>query len=82
MENDGRQQDIEEDFRVESNLRGKTANEASVEEEQDILFGFGFLLWLRRHLAQHVVLLHIVNVAGVDLPFERVLEELAADVEQ
>lgn len=34
------------------------------------------------YLAEHVVLLHIVNLPRVDLAFERVLEELAADVEQ
>lgn len=35
-----------------------------------------------RYLAQHVILLHIVNLSGVDLPFERVLKELAADIKQ
>lgn len=36
----------------------------------------------KRYLAQHVVLLHVVDLPGVDLPLQRVLEELAADVEQ
>lgn len=35
-----------------------------------------------RYLAQHIVLLHIVNLSGVDLPFEGVLIELAADIKQ
>lgn len=34
------------------------------------------------YFAQHVVLLHIVNLAGVDLSFEGVLKELAADIKQ
>lgn len=34
------------------------------------------------HLAEHVVLLYVVDLSGVDLPLQRVLEELAADVEQ
>lgn len=33
-------------------------------------------------LAQHVILLHVVDLPGVDLPFEGVLKELAADIEQ
>lgn len=34
------------------------------------------------HLAQHIVLLHIVDLPGVDLSFQGVLKELAADVKQ
>lgn len=34
------------------------------------------------YLAQHIILLHIVNLSGVDLPFEGVLKELAADIKQ
>lgn len=34
------------------------------------------------YLSQHIILLHVVNLPGVDLPFEGVLEELAADIEQ
>lgn len=34
------------------------------------------------YLSQHIVLLHIVNLSGVDLPFEGVLKELATDIKQ
>lgn len=34
------------------------------------------------YLAQHVILLHIVDLSGIDLPFEGVLKELAADIKQ
>lgn len=34
------------------------------------------------HLSQHVVLLHVVYLAGVDLSFQRVLKELPADIQQ
>ena len=34
------------------------------------------------YLSQHIVLLHVVNLPGVDLPFEGVLEELATDIKQ
>lgn len=34
------------------------------------------------HLSQHVILLHIVDLARANFPFERVLKELATDVDQ
>lgn len=34
------------------------------------------------YLAQHVILLHVVNLSRVDLSLEGVLEELPADVQQ
>lgn len=34
------------------------------------------------HLSQHVILLHVVDLPGAYFPFERILEELAADVDQ
>lgn len=35
-----------------------------------------------RYLAQHVILLHVVDLSGVDLPFQGVLKEFAADIKQ
>lgn len=34
------------------------------------------------YLAQHVILLHVVNLTRVDLAFEGVLKELATDIKQ
>lgn len=34
------------------------------------------------YLAQHVILLHVMDLPWVDFPFEGVLKELAADIEQ
>jgi len=34
------------------------------------------------YLAQHVILLHTVDFSKVDLPLERVLKELSANVEE
>lgn len=34
------------------------------------------------HLSQHVILLHVMDLPGAYFPFERILEELPADVDQ
>lgn len=34
------------------------------------------------HLPQHLVVLHVVQLVGVDLPLQRVLVKLAGDVDQ
>lgn len=34
------------------------------------------------YLAQHIILLHIVNLSGVDFSFESVLKELSTDIKQ
>lgn len=34
------------------------------------------------HLSQHVILLHVVDLPRAYLPFERIFEELPADVDQ
>lgn len=48
-----------------------------------MLLFFRYVLVLpSRYLAQHVVLLHIVDLSGVDLPFEGVLKEFTADIKQ
>lgn len=46
-----------------------------------VVFSLCFVL-PSRYLAQHVVLLHIVDLSGVDLPFEGVLKEFTADIKQ
>lgn len=35
-----------------------------------------------RYLAQHVILLHIMDLSGVDLPFQGVLKEFTTDIKQ
>lgn len=58
------------------------------ENKAEALLGWMWLAVLKRwcfsdcYLAQHVVLLHIVNLSRVDLSFEGVLKELAADIKQ
>ena len=61
---------------VESTKRGRPSLLAHVERDKELKR----CQWI--YLAQHIILLHVVDLPGVDLPFEGVLKELAADVEQ
>lgn len=82
MENDWRQQNVEEYFRVKCHLE-KIRHYKKQQQDKRVNLANASLFFLSDcYLAQHIILLHIVNLSGVDLPFEGVLKELAADIKQ
>lgn len=86
VENDWGQQNVEEYLGVKCDLK-KEGKDTHFKMNEWIKPCFCFfvkdVLFCRvRYLAQHVILLHIVDLSGVDLPFQGVLKEFTADIKQ